>query len=103
MKNLNVSYKDKNFCFNHFDVYELKQLTEYFYGSYFFSRETLKFFGQTLKNSYLYKEKNSYKNIYGELIPCYVVKMWSSKTKQYTYYKFSDENHEKPFSYLSIE
>ncbi|NLA08586.1 MAG: hypothetical protein GX873_02775 [Parcubacteria group bacterium] len=103
MKNLKVSYKDKDFYFNRFDVYSLKRLNEYFYGSYFFSRETLKFFGQTLKNSYLYKEKEIYKDSQGNSISCYILKIWSSKTNNYKYYYFADENHEKPFYYLGVK
>ena len=104
MKGLKVSYKDKNFYFHKFNVYELKKLNEYFYESRFFTRETLKFFGQSLRASYLYKNKVLNFNINNEIVDSYyILKMWSSKTKQYTYYKFSDENHEKPFSYLGIQ
>lgn len=39
MKGLKVSYKDKNFYFHNFNVYELKRLTDYFYGSYFLVEE----------------------------------------------------------------
>ena len=103
MKILKASYKDKNFYFNRFYVYDLKRLNEYFYGSYFFSRKTLKFFGQTLKNSYLYKTKDSYKDSQGNFISCYILRMWSSKTKNYKYYFFADENYEAPFSYLGVK
>lgn len=100
---LKVSYNEKNFYFTRFSVYELKRLTEYFYESHFFKRETLKFFGQTLKNGYLYKTKSLYKDIKGFSIPCYTLRMWSSKTKKYTYYCFADETYCKPFSYLGVK
>jgi len=101
MENLKVSYKNKTFYFNKFNVYELKKLTEYFYDGDFFKTETLKFFGQTLRDSYLYKNKVLHFNNNKEIIySYYVLKMGSKKRNAYTYYKFADENHERPFSYL---
>ena len=102
-KYLKVSYNDKNFYFMNLTVYELKRLNEYFYDSCFFKKETLKFFGQTLKNSYLYKTKDIYKDTKGNSISCYTLRIWSSKTKQYSYYCFADETYYKPFYYLGIK
>lgn len=103
VNSLEVSYNNKTFEFINLTVYELKQLTEYFYESHFFKKETLKFFGQTLKNSYLYKTKTYYKDSLDNYIPCYILRMWSSKTKTYKYYCFADENNPKPFSYLGVK
>lgn len=57
VNSLEVSYNNKTFEFINLTVYELKQLTEYFYESHFFKKETLKFFGQTLKTHIYIKLK----------------------------------------------
>jgi len=67
-------------------IYEIKRKTESKYP-YFFSRQTLKFFGQTLKDFKVYKQKDGK---YLIIAPC----KWDNKLIGYTKRLYNPETNE---------